>query len=104
MVFLFVRENIGCGKSLEAPHRGASNDFPQPMFSCTNIKEKKQRYFSVEKKNENAYLELRSSFEVKIYKVPFLRDATNIIFGVPYCSWCMSETYYSVKIIDGSCI
>ena len=30
--FLFLRENICCGYSLEAPRRGASNEYPQHMF------------------------------------------------------------------------
>ena len=36
--FLFLHENIYCGYSLEAPQRGASNEYPQHMFSCTNKK------------------------------------------------------------------
>ena len=31
--FLFLQENIRCGYSLEAPRRGASNEYPQHMFS-----------------------------------------------------------------------
>ena len=30
--FLFLKENIWCGYSLEAPHRGASNEYPQICF------------------------------------------------------------------------
>ena len=30
--FLFLHKNIGCGYSLEAPHRGSSNEYQQPMF------------------------------------------------------------------------
>ena len=30
--FLFLSENICCGYSLEAPHRGASDEYPQHMF------------------------------------------------------------------------
>ena len=33
---LFVDENICCGYSLEAPRQGASNEYPQHMFSSTN--------------------------------------------------------------------
>ena len=32
-VFLFLHKNICCGYSLEAPRRGASNEYPQHMFS-----------------------------------------------------------------------
>ena len=32
MFFLFLDENICCGYSLEAPRRGASNEYPQHMF------------------------------------------------------------------------
>ena len=31
--FLFLHKNIYCGYSLEAPYRGASNEYPQHMFS-----------------------------------------------------------------------
>ena len=30
--FLFLHNNICCGYSLEAPRRGASNEYPQHMF------------------------------------------------------------------------
>ena len=36
--FLFLHENICCGYSLEAPWRGASNEYPQHMFSWRNKK------------------------------------------------------------------
>ena len=36
--FLCLHENICCGYSLEAPHRGASNEYPQHMFSWKNKK------------------------------------------------------------------
>ena len=36
--FLLLDENICCGYSLEAPQRGASNEYPQHMFSSRNKK------------------------------------------------------------------
>ena len=30
--FLFLHKNICCGYSLEAPHQGASNEYPQHIF------------------------------------------------------------------------
>ena len=30
--FLFLYKNICCGYSLETPHRGVSNEYPQHMF------------------------------------------------------------------------
>ena len=33
--FLFLHENV-CGYSLEAPHRGTSNEYPQHMISSRN--------------------------------------------------------------------
>ena len=36
--FLFLNKNICCGYSLEAPRRGASNEYPQHMFSSINKK------------------------------------------------------------------
>ena len=44
--FLFLRENICCEYSLEAPRRGASNEYPQHMFSWRN--KRKYQYNSVE--------------------------------------------------------
>ena len=38
IVFLFLNENICCGYSLEAPRRGASNEYPQHMFVLGNKK------------------------------------------------------------------
>ena len=38
--FLFLHENICCGYSLEAPRRGASNEYPQHIFSLRNKKDK----------------------------------------------------------------
>ena len=37
--FLFLNENICFGYSLEAPRRGASNEYPQHMFSLRNKKD-----------------------------------------------------------------
>ena len=34
--FTFLHENIPCGYSLEVPHWGASNEYPQDMFSWQN--------------------------------------------------------------------
>ena len=36
--FLFLHENICCGYSLEVPHAGTSNEYPQHMFSWRNKK------------------------------------------------------------------
>ena len=36
--FSYSTRNICCGFSLEAPHRGASNEYPQQMFSWINDK------------------------------------------------------------------
>ena len=36
--FLFLNENICCGYSIEVPHRGTSNEYPQHMFSLRNKK------------------------------------------------------------------
>ena len=38
VVFLFLDENICCEYSLEVPWRGASNEYPQCMFSSRNKK------------------------------------------------------------------
>ena len=36
--FLFIEENICCGYSLEAPRRGASNEYAQYNFSSIDKK------------------------------------------------------------------
>ena len=40
-VFLIFAQNIDCGYTLETPHRGGSNEYPQSMFWSKN---KKNRY------------------------------------------------------------
>ena len=37
--FLFLHENICCGNPLEVPRGGASNGYPQHMFSWRNKKD-----------------------------------------------------------------
>ena len=32
IIFLISAQNIDCGYSLELPHRGSSNEYPQSMF------------------------------------------------------------------------
>ena len=32
IIFLILLENIDCGYSLEPPHRGSSNEYPQSML------------------------------------------------------------------------
>ena len=36
--FLFLLKSIDCGYSLEPPHRGGSNEYPQSMFFKQNKK------------------------------------------------------------------
>ena len=38
LFFLFLLQNIDCGYSLELPHRGSSNVYPQSMFLSKNRK------------------------------------------------------------------
>ena len=38
IAFLFLHKNKCCGYSLEVPHRGASNEYPQHTFSWRNKK------------------------------------------------------------------
>ena len=40
-IFLIFAQNIDCGYTLEPPHRGGSNKYPQSMFWSKN---KKNRY------------------------------------------------------------
>ena len=48
--FLFPEENICCGYSLEAPHRGASNEYPQHVFF-----EKKKIFLATAMKSLSQY-------------------------------------------------
>ena len=36
--FLIFAQNISCGYTLEPPHRGGSNEYPQSMFWSKNKK------------------------------------------------------------------
>ena len=38
IIFLISAQNIDCGYSLEPPHRGGSNEYPQSMFLSGNVK------------------------------------------------------------------
>ena len=35
-IFLIFAQNIDCGYTLEPPHRGGSNEYPQSMFWSKN--------------------------------------------------------------------
>ena len=37
-IFHIFAQNIDCGYSLELPHRGSSNEYPQSMFLSRNKK------------------------------------------------------------------
>ena len=37
-IFRISAQNIDCGYSLELPHQGGSNEYPQSMFMCINKK------------------------------------------------------------------
>ena len=37
-IFHISAQNIDCGDSLELPHRGSSNEYPQSMFLSRNNK------------------------------------------------------------------
>ena len=55
--FLFLHENICCGYSLEAPRGGASNEYPQHMFSWRIRKKILPGYPSYWSGAVNKYLE-----------------------------------------------
>ena len=58
-IFLIFAQNIDCGYTLEPPHRGGSNEYPQSMFWSKN---KKNRYtplnpsFSIIKWGSRGYI------------------------------------------------
>ena len=43
IIFLFLYENICCGYSLEVPHCGTSNEYPQHMFSKKGDKQQNKQ-------------------------------------------------------------
>ena len=61
IVFLFLHGNICCGYSYEAPHWGASYEYPQHMFSWRN------------KKN--------------IYSIPFIKTSQRHFIWIPTTSF-----------------
>ena len=61
MFFLFLQENICCGYSLEAPHRGTSNEYPQHMFLWRNKK--------ISSTGKSALSEVLHSFVEKMIKI-----------------------------------
>ena len=79
--FLFIHKNIRCGYSLEAPCRGASNEYPQHMFLWR--KKKNINIFRLEKKA--FYLELCQI----LCKVPYLE--LYIICAVLLFSYVLPE-------------
>ena len=42
-IFSYFAQDIGCGYSLETPHLGGSNEYPQPKV-CFRAKNKKNEY------------------------------------------------------------
>ena len=47
IIFLIPAQNIDCGYSLELPHRGGSNEYPQSMFLNRNMKNLKDFYLKI---------------------------------------------------------
>ena len=43
-IFHVSAQNIDCGYSLELPHRGGSNEYPQSMFLCLSRNNKNNVY------------------------------------------------------------
>ena len=78
--FLLLDENLCCGYSLEAPQRGASNEYPQHMFSASNKKNYPSRKHFVSLK-PNFYI-VKLGF-TGVYII-FLISAQNIDCGYLY--------------------
>ena len=84
--FLFLDENICRGYSLEAPHRGASNEYPQHMFSSRNTE----------------------ALLMSTHNICFRREIRKILCGYPLLSvaMCLSyramfqETYLGILFIS----
>ena len=54
ILFLFLDENIHCGYLLEVPQLGASNEYPQYMFTSRN-----KKIIDTFRMKKAPYLELR---------------------------------------------
>ena len=94
IIFIFA-QNIDCGYSLEPPHRGGSNEYPQSIVLSRNMKNIRflSKYFLfLEVKisiylNSNVFVMLThlTSFVIampKIYKYKYIYSALNIYNNV----------------------
>ena len=67
-IFLYLHKNIGCGYSLEAPHRGASNEYPQPMFFVVVFLRRSKKNINLFWLKKTPYLEL-CNFGVTLFAI-----------------------------------
>ena len=67
-IFLISTQNVDCGYSLEPPHRGGSNEYPQPMFLSRN---KKHNVYPCKLK----FYPIKVGFKgIKLYRYVFVMD------------------------------
>ena len=83
--FLFLDENICCGYSLEAPCRGASNEYPQHMFSLTN------------KKNIMWIPPLICSYELRMSSATILLNVSKGQLGTRQALECLIFFFFSFR-------
>ena len=86
--FLFLNENICCGYSLEASRWGASNEYPQHMFS---FRKERYQHFSDEKKSALSVAMDTALFQFMLGKncMPYKEIIGALFRNGPKCqSWC----------------
>ena len=94
--FLFLHENICCGYSLEVPQRGASNEYPQHMFSLRNKKD-----ISIFRMKKSALsvammVGLWESIHVFVMLLATLAKSMGICYGAPSTAHCS----YNCRFFD----
>ena len=101
-IFLISAQNIDCGYSLEPPHRGGSNEYPQPMFLSRN---KKNNVYPCKPQFYYIKWGLRGS---KLYRYVFVMYTMLfwiIITGEQYRRWseCLGVIRLSMYMAEVEC-
>ena len=84
LVFLFLDKNICYGYSLEAPHRGTSNEYPQHMFSSRN------------KKNIDTFWLKKAPYQELWLSVPHTLDRFFFLHNFDFWKWIFDNAVTSI--------
>ena len=91
--FHILLQNIACGYSLEPPHRGGSNMYPQSMFWSKKKKKNINFFlmkFSIIRAEKNLYILHGQVFVMKTYNDSLMYNVILCLTLIPY---------YSVKFL-----